>query len=121
MQPKSIELPIVAGALVPWMLRLPSSRRRMRAPSGLPRPALHHARGRELAFILTLCEGDHWVAHWGLPDHSTPEYRQPDPRLQVRASGGFLCGPYKSQDEAYAAAKCRIDGNLKGDTTTTGT
>jgi hypothetical protein len=36
MQPKSTELPIVFGALVPWMLMPPSSRTMMRAPSGLP-------------------------------------------------------------------------------------
>jgi hypothetical protein len=57
-------------------------------------------------------EGEHWVAHWALPDNSTPEYRQPDPYPEVRFSGGFLRGPYESKMEAYAAAKRAVDANL---------
>jgi hypothetical protein len=62
--------------------------------------------------IDTRREGQHWVAHWALPDHTTPEYRMPVPYPKVRCSGGFLRGPYNSQVKAIAAAKLAIDNNL---------
>lgn len=82
--------------------------------------------------INTRREGDHWVAHWALPDRSTPEYRHPNPRPKVVGpgvavaekrsrgcipqiciySGGFLHGPYRSRAQAYAAAKRKVDDNI---------
>jgi hypothetical protein len=64
--------------------------------------------------VHVLRRGDHWVAHWGLPDDSTPEYRQPDPRPNVKFSGGFLRGPYESEAEAFQAAQHAVDANLSG-------
>ena len=57
-------------------------------------------------------KGEHWVAHWALPDHSTPEYQHPPVRPKVRCSGGYLEGPYKSEGEAIEAAHREIDWNL---------
>ena len=45
----------VAGALVPWMLRLPSSRRRMRAPSGLRGPPFITPEGASLRSTMSAC------------------------------------------------------------------
>ena len=58
-------------------------------------------------------EDDHWVGHWGLPDHSTPDYRLPDPYPKTRYGGGFLKGPYESEKEALAAARAAVDWNLE--------
>jgi hypothetical protein len=57
-------------------------------------------------------KGEHWVAHYGLPDDSTPEYRAAAVQPKVRYSGGFLPGPYKSEREATEAAHCAVDKNL---------
>ena len=57
-------------------------------------------------------EGDHWVAHYALPDHSTPEYRQPNPRPKTKFSGGFLHGPFRSKAAAIKAVKRKIDENI---------
>jgi hypothetical protein len=65
--------------------------------------------------IEALRKSGHWVAHWALPDHSTPEYRCPVPQPKVRYSGGFLCGPYKSKEEATEAAHCAVNNNLECD------
>jgi hypothetical protein len=62
-----------------------------------------------------LRRGEHWVAHWALPDHSTPEYRSPAVWPKVRYGGGFLRGPYKSEREATEAAHCAVDKNLECD------
>jgi hypothetical protein len=59
-----------------------------------------------------LREGDHWVAHYALPDDSTPEYRSAVVQPKVRCSGGFLRGPYKSEEKATEAAHCAVDENL---------
>jgi hypothetical protein len=53
-----------------------------------------------------------WTAYWGVPDHSTPEYRMPVPYPKVRGGGGFLQGPYPSQAKAITAAKRAIDDNI---------
>jgi hypothetical protein len=53
-----------------------------------------------------------WVAHWALPDHSTPQYPMPCPYPHVRFGGGFLRGPYGSQATALMAAKHAVDENF---------
>ena len=62
--------------------------------------------------INTRREGKHWVAHYRLPDHSTPEYNLPIPYPKVRSAGDFLPGPYTSQAKAIAAAKRAVDNNI---------
>jgi hypothetical protein len=52
------------------------------------------------------------VAHYRLPDHSTPEYNLPIPYPKVRSAGDFLPGPYTSQAKAIAAAKRAVDNNI---------
>jgi hypothetical protein len=61
--------------------------------------------------IDALLKNGHWVAHWALPDRTTPEYREPNPWPKVRYGGGFLRGPYKSKADAIKAAERMVDEN----------
>jgi hypothetical protein len=56
----------------------------------------------------------YWGAVWALPDHSTPEYRMPDPPPKVRASRGSVGAYYTSKASVIAAAKRAIDNNIIG-------
>lgn len=62
--------------------------------------------------VCTRREGDHWVSHYGLPDHSTPDYPIPNPYPHTRAGGGFLRGPYEARAAALEAAKRAVDKNI---------
>jgi len=43
----------------------------------------------------------YWGAVWALPDHSTPEYRMPDPPPKVRASRGSVVSEFAARPAVF--------------------